>query len=441
MAGMSRRAVLGWMAGSAVAASTGTWWWGLPAGAAASGSPSTVADDWFDLLRALVAGTPGYSPPVAARAFGYAGVGLYEAVLPSMAGYRSLAGTLTGLATLPGAGSSPHHWPAVANRVLAQLARALFPTAPADLAGRITALETQYANGFRAAAPADVFDRSVARGTAVAAAIFDWSRSDGGHEAYRTNFPTDYTPPVGPGMWVPTPPALQRALQPRWGDVRRFLPGSAGDCAPSGPPPYSTVRGSQFWAEGYQVRSVGANLTSEQRAIARFWSDDPGQTATPPGHSVSILTQILRSDGASLDRAAEAYARIGIAVADAFVCCWHVKYKVCLLRPITYVRQVIDPAWTPLLTTPPFPEFPSGHSTQSAAAATVLTALFGSRSFTDHTHDARGFAPRSFSSFNQAASEAAMSRLYGGIHFLSGVQQGLQQGYCLGARVSALAMR
>ncbi|MFP5317281.1 MAG: vanadium-dependent haloperoxidase [Acidimicrobiia bacterium] len=434
---VSRRAVLGWMAGSAVAASTGVGWAGA---AGASTGSSAVADEWFDLLRALVAGTPGYSPPVAARAFGYAGVGLYEAVVPGMDGHRSLAGLLNGLAGVPAAEPAPHHWPAVANRVLAQLARSLFPTAPAALKARVDGLEAQYGNQFRTVVPADVYDRSVPRGTAVAAAILRWSRTDGAHEAYLSNFPTDYVPPTGPGKWIPTPPAFQRALQPRWGAVRRFLPGSADECAPPGPPAFSTERGTPFWAEAMQVRTVGAYLTPDQRAIAVFWSDDPGLTSTPPGHSISILTQVLRADGASLAKAAEAYARVGIAVADAFICCWKVKFTVNLLRPVSYVRQVIDPAWTPLLTTPPFPEFPSGHSTQSAAAATVLTSLFGSRSFTDHTHDARGLPPRTFSSFNQAAAEAAMSRLYGGIHFISGIQQGLNQGYCLGARVAALRL-
>jgi hypothetical protein len=368
-------------------------------------------------------------------------VGLYEAVVPGMAGYRSLGGLLNGLGPLPAAGTGAHHWPAVANRALAQLARALFPTAPAALKAQVDGLEAQYSAASRAVVPADVFDRSVARGTAVAGTVFDWSRGDGGHEGYLSNFPADYAPPTGPGMWVPTPPAHQRALQPRWGELRRFLPGSPDDCAPPPPPPFSTAEGTQLWMESHQVRTIGANLTAEQRAIALFWSDDPGLTSTPPGHSVSILSQIMRADGASLATAAEAYARLGIAVADAFIACWWAKYRHCLLRPVTYIRQVFDPAWSPLLVTPPFPEYPSGHSTQSAAAAVVLTSLFGGRSFTDHTHDSRGLAPRSFGSFNQAANEAAMSRLYGGIHFMCGIQLGLQQGYCLGSRVAALALR
>ena len=163
---------------------------------------------------------------------------------------------------------------------------------------------------------------------------------------------------------------------------------------------------------------------------------------------MSILTQVLRDTGASLELAAEAFARLGIAVADAFIACWRVKFQHNLLRPITYIRGAIDPAWGdpsgahPLpLTTPPFPEYTSGHSVQSAAAAVVLTDLLGARPFTDHTHDGRGLPSRSFASFSAAADEAGISRLYGGIHFRSAIERGLEQGRAIGAQVSALPLR
>jgi hypothetical protein len=183
-------------------------------------------------------------------------------------------------------------------------------------------------------------------------------------------------------------------------------------------------------------------LTSEQNAIARFWADDPARTATPPGHSLSILTQLLVSEDSSLLDAAEASARLGIAVCDAFIACWHTKYRYNLLRPITYIRAHIDPTWgSPLpVTTPPFPEYTSGHSVQSGATAEVLTALFGRRSFTDHTHDALGLPARTFDSFDAAAEEAAVSRLYGGIHYRSAIERGLEQGRAIGIRVAALPM-
>jgi membrane-associated phospholipid phosphatase len=135
-------------------------------------------------------------------------------------------------------------------------------------------------------------------------------------------------------------------------------------------------------------------------------------------------------------------ARVGIAVADAFISCWHEKYRFDLVRPVSYVRRHIDPQWEPLLITPPFPEYPSGHSTQSAAAATVLTAFFGENyAFDDRTGERDGLEPRSFTSFWAAAEEAGMSRLYGGIHFRSAIEAGLEQGRCVGAYVAALRTR
>ncbi|MEO6578800.1 MAG: vanadium-dependent haloperoxidase, partial [Candidatus Limnocylindria bacterium] len=218
--------------------------------------------------------------------------------------------------------------------------------------------------------------------------------------------------------------------------------GSPRDCDPGPPPEFSTEPGSAFFGEALQVYEAVNLLTPEQRDVALFWSDDPGLTATPPGHSLSILTQLLRAQDRSLAFAAEAYARLGAAVCDAFIACWYVKYRENLVRPITYIRRHIDPAWgDPLpLATPPFPEYTSGHSVQSGAAAEVITGLFGDVAFTDHTHDARGMAPRSFGSPAEFAQEAAISRLYGGIHFRSAIERGLDHGRCIGAAVNAVRL-
>jgi membrane-associated phospholipid phosphatase len=151
---------------------------------------------------------------------------------------------------------------------------------------------------------------------------------------------------------------------------------------------------------------------------------------------------VLRQERAGLAAAAETYARVGMAVSDAFVACWHQKFRYYLLRPVTYVRAQFDPDWLPLLVTPPFPEYPSGHSVQSGAASQVLTDLFGPRyAFVDHTHDERGLAPRRFGSFLEAADEAAVSRLYGGIHFRAAIENGLAQGRRIGRAVSRVALR
>lgn len=354
-----------------------------------------------------------------------------------MPGYRSLAGQLAGLTPAPLPRDRAYHWPSVANRALAAILGSLFPTAsPADQAAA-AALEEGFATQLRVSVPPGVYRRSVERGQAVADHVFEWSRSDGGHEGYLHNFPA-YTPPTGPGLWTPTPPGFSPALQPFWGQNRPFALASGDECDPGPPTPYSEDPASAFFAEALEVYDTVNRLTPEQEAIARFWSDDPGLTATPPGHSVSILSQVLREHGFTLDVAAEAYAKVAMAVADAFIACWSTKYRYNLLRPVTWIRALIDPAWSSLLVTPPFPEYTSGHSVQSGAAAQVLTDLFGELAFTDHTHDARGLAPRAFGSFFEAATEAAISRLYGGIHFMPAIVLGVEQGRCIGQAVSAL---
>jgi hypothetical protein len=440
-AGLSRSALLQRAAASAVGLFAIGATRSAPASAVAwpgaSAYDAGVPTAWFDLALGLVRTTPGFSPPVAARAFGYAGVALHEAVAPGNTRRRSFAGVLNGLTRTPGPADSAYHWPTVANSALATILRLLFPTTPSGNIAANDQLERRFAGEAQVALPFGIYKRSVARGADVARHVFDWSTTDGGHEAFRNNFPA-YTPPSGPGLWVPTPPGLLPALQPYWGANRAFVPGSGESCSPGPPPSFSESVGSAFYVEARECYRVTSVLTPEQKAIARFWSDDPGQTATPPGHSLSILTQVARELNLTLDRAAEAYAKVGVAVSDSFVSCWRTKYQYNLLRPVTYIRSVIDPSWTPLLVTPPFPEYTSGHSVQTAAAAQVLTSLFGQLAFTDHTHDARGLPPRAFSSFRAAAEEAAISRLYGGIHFRAAIDRGLEQGACIGEQVAAL---
>jgi hypothetical protein len=412
----------------------------------ASQPDSEMAMAWFDLQLKLVQETPGFTPPVAARSFGYAGVALYETVVPGMEGYQSLVGQLNELTALPlPAPGADYHWPTAANSALATIIRRLFPTATEDNLAAIEALYTRYASQFEAEIESDLFNRSVLWGRVIAEAVYTWSVSDGGHEGYKRNFPTDYVSPVGAGLWIPTPRSAgdpQPALHPYWGNNRPFVLAAGDQCAPPAPVAYSESSDAAFYLEAQEVYQTVNQLDAEQIEIAQFWSDDPGATATPGGHSISILTQVLRQEHAGLALTAEAYARMGIALTDAFVGCWNIKYQYNLVRPVTYIQKLWDSEWMPILNTPPFPEYPSGHSVQSGAAAAVLTALFGDQyAFVDHTHQDRGFAPRSFNSFNEFAQEAAISRLYGGIHYRMAIEQGIEQGVCIGEQVNDLIFR
>jgi len=189
------------------------------------------------------------------------------------------------------------------------------------------------------------------------------------------------------------------------------------------------------------VYQAVTNLTPEQRTIALYWADPPG-TISGPGHSIAIANQILVQKGADLGVAAETYARVGLAVGDAITALWWAKYHYNLLRPVTYIQKVIDPTFMTVLPTPPFPEYESAHSTQSAAAATSLEYLFGNQvPFVDHAHDAEDFAPRSFDRIYAAAEEAGVSRIYAGIHFPSGNLDGQALGRCVAAKVDGLNWR
>jgi membrane-associated phospholipid phosphatase len=412
---------------------------------------ASVATEWFGLGLLLAQQTPGFSPPVVARAFGYIGLTLYESVAPGMPGRISLAGQLNELSSLPWAQPDEAlHWPTAANAAMAAMTRMMFPTASAENKARIDLLERglplKLTQDFdpRALTP-EVRNRSESFGKLMAMAILTWARTDGGHEAWgplrrgREN----YVPPSGRGQWSATPPAFAPPLLPYWGSNRPFVLGSAGECPAPAPPPYSEQVDSSFYREGREVHQIATAATQEQRQFALYWADDPGKTPTPSGHWVYIATDLLKERKASLSAAAEAYVRLNLAMADAFTATWHTKYQLNLLRPVTYVQQVIDSNWVPtLMHTPPFPEYPSGHSSQSSAAAAVLSAVFGAASaFTDNTHNDRGWGPRSFKSFEAAADEAALSRLYAGIHFRSGVEGGKAQGQCVARKVLALKLR
>ncbi|MBN1661353.1 MAG: vanadium-dependent haloperoxidase [Anaerolineae bacterium] len=413
----------------------------------ASDYPAAVAISWFELQLELIQDTPGFTPPVASRALGYAGLTLYETVVEGMPGYKSQGQHLVGVTSLPRTETGrSYHWAAAANSALATIVRSLYPTASPDNLAAIDALEHEFATQYKPEAGQAVFDRSSAHGRAVAEAIFEWSKTDGGHEGYARNFPEDLAPDSGPGLWVPTPPDFQAALQPYWGHNRPFVI-SGQECAPPPPPEYSKDPSSQFYADGMEVYTTVKNLTPEQTAIALFWADDPGKTFTPPGHALAIATQVLRAEQAALSLAAETYAKVGMAVADAFIGCWSAKYTYNLVRPITYIQSVIDPAWnlpdvTDPVVTPPFPEYPSGHSVQIGAAATVMTALFGDPyHFTDNSHAEHGLPARTFDSFFAAADQAALSRLYGGIHYRPAIELGLVQGRCIGEKINSLSWK
>jgi len=418
---------------------------------AGNGVPSTAADydvgvpvAYYQLSLNFAKTTAGFTPPVQARAFGYMGLALYEGVIAGMPDNVSIASQLHGIGPLPRANGIPYNWALVANAALAEVMRGLWgdkTNKAADNVAALDALETQLASQYSAGVPPGIAKLSSDFGHAVGAAVYATSRDDGGDESYLTNFPTTYVPPTGPGLWVPTAPG-QVAMQPFWATkVGTLALDNAMQCDPGPPPAYSVDPNSAFYAEGKLDDEISKTLTADQITIAKYWADGPG-TISGPGHSLAIVGEVLQQQHATLAMAAEAYARAGVADADALTGIWAAKYTYNLLRPVTYITQAIDPAFKPLLPTPPFPEYVSAHSGQSAAVMRTLEALFGDNtSFVDHAHDADGFAPRSFARIFDAAMEAGISRLYAGIHFMSGNLNGRALGECVAARVNSLNWR
>ncbi|MCX7303825.1 MAG: vanadium-dependent haloperoxidase [Hyphomicrobiales bacterium] len=417
----------------------------LPADAAERPSPQEMLRDWYYLMNELVRHTATYSPPVASRSFGYLGVTAFESAVGGSDNLVSLVGQLHGFEAVPA--REPGATYDETTVIMAAMSDAIVyyfgntgPTGQRAIRAAQKKWRAQSVEGV----PADVVARSEAFGKAMAAIIHDWSLGDGGAVIDNMGFPEKLDLPKGDDKWVPTSAIRQQQmpLLPGWGDNRTFAVPAGAICRTPGNPPYSTEHDSQFYREAVEVYETGNSTTAEQKAIARFWSDDPMLSMTPPGHWVSIALQVAQNADLSLEDNVDLLARMGIAMSDAFVGCWHEKFTYNLVRPVTYIKKVIDPKWEPLLNTPPFPEYPSGHSTVSGAMDAVLTAFFGDGYvFEDKTGSPDGRNPRKFKSFHEAADEAGISRLYGGIHFQSAIVDGLAQGRCIGSYANALKTR
>jgi len=393
----------------------------------------------------LVRHTATYSPPVASRAFAYLGVIAYEATASGRNDLVTLAGQLNGLAALPKSepGQS-YDEAAVLDAALSAATEHFFDNTGPTGQRAMKALDIKLSPAVAGSLPGDVADRSAAYGRALADKVSTWADADNTGPIVNMGFPLTYALNPASGHWRPTSTIAQQQapLLPDWGRARPFAMPTGATCDLAPPLTFSTDKDSAFYREALEVHETGVHLEDEQKAIARFWSDDAMLSTTPPGHWIQIAFQIFEKQGTPIDREVDLLARLSVVMADAFISCWTTKYEFDLIRPVTYIRANIDPAFTPILITPPFPEYPSGHSTQSAAAAEVMTQFFGDNfAFEDASHVRDGLPPRKFASFRAAAEEAGISRLYGGIHFRTAIERGLDQGHCVAAYASALTTR
>ncbi len=407
--------------------------------------PQDVFRNWYKLALELVRHTATYTPPVASRSFAYLSIAAFEATASGPGTLKSLSGQIQGLPIAPQrAVGKAYDEAVVMQAAMATMVESLFSNTGPTGHHAITAFENKMARDVKQNVPENVVKRSEIFGRHLAESILKWSMDDGGAVIQNMGFSSDYVLTKGPGHWVPTNTVdlQQKPLLPNWGKNRSFAMPNGATCKLPAPPEYSEDKNSEFYKQAMEVVDAKTNITPEQKALARFWADDAMLSVTPPGHWISIAFQILEKQNADMDKSVDVLARLSIAQADAFIGCWNAKFQYDLLRPLTYIKRVIDPKWETLINTPPFPEYPSGHSTQSAAAALVLSQAFGENfAFTDETGTKDGLKPRSFISFFAAAEEAGMSRLYGGIHYRAAIESGLAQGRCIGAFATALKTR
>ena len=394
-------------------------------------SPDFVIE-WWKLIYEHVA-YQRVKPPVASRIYAYIGVSAYEAGLPGMPENQTLEGRLEGLENLPRPDQNlEYDWPTV-------MIQSLYLTTDELLSRFIHASETDFVDlrdkqlaERKAELSEDVFTRSSEYGEKLAEALTKWIVND---KFADTRFYTFYEIPSrndNPEFWEPTEPNSE-PCEPYWSTLRPFFLESGEQCDIALKVPFSPDEDSDFRKHVDEILEFDANMTEDQRDIAFHWADDPGETSTPPGHWTYIMNYAINQEDLNLAEATSIYAMVGVGIADAFIASWYTKYKVNLLRPKTYVQEYMNiPDWEPLVETPPFPEYTSAHSVVSTVASELLTSIFGEDyTLIDSTHVQIGLEPRKITSFRDAALEASLSRVYGGLHYRFAIEAGIEQGQCV----------
>ena len=377
-----------------------------------------------------------FSPPVASRIFAYPNIAAYEIVALNNSDYKSLVGQVTDLTPIPvPVEDKPVNYQMAALIAHMELSKRLIFSEDKIEVHR----DSLYTNWQEK--NLTIFKNSEEYGLAVAKHIGDWLDKDN-YKQTRT-MPKFTINTDDDSRWQPTPPAYMDGIEPHWSKIRPFVIDSANQFVPAPPPAFSMDKGSDFYREVKEVYDISKEITakgdsSEEIAIAKFWDCNPyvsvtrghlmfaTKKITPGAHWIGITKIACEKTNSDFDKTVFAYTKTSMAIADAFISCWDEKYRSNLIRPETVINQYIDENWAPVLQTPPFPEYTSGHSVVSGAAATALTSIFGDNfAFDDDTEIPFGLPIRSFTSFNQAADEAAISRMYGGIHYRRGLRRHL----------------
>jgi PAP2 superfamily len=379
-----------------------------------------------------------FPPPVSSRIYMYASLAAYEAGIAGNPKYQSMVGQLKGFKKVFPLDTAKKICNGLAaTRAFLTIGKNLTFAQDVYVEFEKKLWEEYKATGI----PNDVYENSIAFGDSVAASIMNYSKKDN----YKQTRGFRYTVTNLSGTWTPTPPAYMDAVEPNWMKIRTLTLDTCSQFQPPAPSKFDMSKGSSYYNEVMDSYNTVKNLTEEQRAIANFWDCNPfkmnitghamfaTKKVSPGGHWMGITSQVTRQQKADLGQTVEAYLLTSTAIFDGFISCWTEKYRSVRVRPESIINTNVDKDWIPVLQTPPFPEYTSGHSVISAAASVVLTKVLGENiAFPDSTEIPYGLPVRKYTSFHQAAQEASISRFYGGIHFRPALDNGFMQGEKVG---------
>lgn len=382
-----------------------------------------------------------FSPPVSSRIYLYAHIAAYETLVKGTSRYISLYGQLTDFPVIPEPDEKVSYSLAAIHAFLLTGKRLIFSE-------EVMEDSIQHIlRSYKKEVSAEQWQTSLEYGKQVSDVVLSWASGDQYSETRKMR---RYNYRKEEGKWMPTPPVYMAAIEPHWKLIRPMALDSATQFRPPVPVAFSKEKDSEFYKLALHVYETTRGATSLQKEIANFWDCNPfavnvhghinfaTKKLSPGGHWLSIAGIASQKINADISTTAAAYTITAIALFDGFISCWEEKYRSHLIRPETYINAYIDESWKPLLQTPPFPEYTSGHSVISTAAATVLTAFFGDAFlFEDTSEIPYGYQSRSFKSFTEACNEAAISRLYGGIHY----QQAIDEGQIQGRKVGELVLK
>jgi len=397
-----------------------------------------LAVAWMKLQMSISRTTPGYNAGLATRAFAYSGLSLYESVVEGMPGYKSVASHMIGV-KVPPHKSSFIYFPASANAAMAFALKNFIPTASPAAVARIDSLESAFNLQFSKEASAKILEKSAEYGRTVASVIFEWAKTDGAAEAAAKN--SSYVIPTGFGLWKPTPPGFVAPVNVYANEIRTFAKNSITKTLPPAPTPYSEQVGSPFYNQVNEVYTISQSLTPYDVLTVKTWGEFPGNYVNALRYQ-QIAIQLIDETNLTLDFAALTFAKHGMALQEAVGCVFNAKYLHNVVRPITYIHEVLGHGtWTTVNTTPPHPEYPAAHAAVGRASSRVLESIFGEKySFTDRTHE-NLYGARTYNSLKAYSDEAGWSRVIGGIHYKASVAAGDNQGKKVGDLINQLPFK